>query len=67
MEPFSDGVIAIVITIMVLELKPPHGASAGTLRTLLPASPASRPGWATASPPRCRSRSTARCCGLRRS
>ena len=26
MEAFSDGVLAIVITIMVLELKPPHGA-----------------------------------------
>jgi uncharacterized membrane protein len=36
MEAFSDGVFAIVITIMVLELKPPHGASATTLRALLP-------------------------------
>jgi uncharacterized membrane protein len=26
LEAFSDGVIAIVITIMVLELKLPHGA-----------------------------------------
>ena len=26
MEAFSDGVIAIIITIMVLELKVPHGA-----------------------------------------
>jgi uncharacterized membrane protein len=25
-EAFSDGVIAIIITIMVLELKVPHGA-----------------------------------------
>ena len=25
-EAFSDGVIAVIITIMVLELKPPHGA-----------------------------------------
>ena len=26
LEAFSDGVIAIIITIMVLELKAPHGA-----------------------------------------
>jgi uncharacterized membrane protein len=30
---FSDGVIAILITIMVLELKVPHGA---TMEALLP-------------------------------
>jgi uncharacterized membrane protein len=33
---FSDGVIAIIITIMVLELKPPHG---GDLSALLPLAP----------------------------
>jgi len=27
LEAFSDGVLAIVITIMVLELRPPHDAS----------------------------------------
>ena len=27
LEAFSDGVIAIIITIMVLELRPPHDAS----------------------------------------
>ncbi len=26
LEAFSDGVLAIIITIMVLELRPPHGA-----------------------------------------
>ena len=26
MEVFSDGVLAIIITIMVLEMKVPHGA-----------------------------------------
>jgi uncharacterized membrane protein len=36
LETFSDGVIAIIITIMVLELKAPSGA---TLRSLLPLTP----------------------------
>lgn len=36
MEAFSDGVIAIIITIMVLELRVPHGAEPGALRPLLP-------------------------------
>jgi uncharacterized membrane protein len=36
LEAFSDGVIAIIITIMVLELKVPHGASLDALRPLLP-------------------------------
>jgi len=35
-EAFSDGVIAILITIMVLELEVPHGADAAALRPLLP-------------------------------
>ena len=29
LEAFSDGVIAIIITIMVLELKVPHGCRTG--------------------------------------
>jgi uncharacterized membrane protein len=33
---FSDGVIAIIITIMVLELKAPHGTSLAALRPLTP-------------------------------
>lgn len=36
LEAFSDGVIAIIITIMVLELKVPHGSDFATLRPLLP-------------------------------
>jgi uncharacterized membrane protein len=36
LEAFSDGVIAILITIMVLELRPPHGADFQALRELLP-------------------------------
>jgi len=36
LEAFSDGVIAIIITIMVLEMKVPHGASLQDLRPLLP-------------------------------
>jgi uncharacterized membrane protein len=36
MEVFSDGVIAIIITIMVLELRAPHGADLAALRPLFP-------------------------------
>ena len=36
MEAFSDGVIAVIITIMVLEIKPPHGTKLSDLRPLLP-------------------------------
>jgi TMEM175 potassium channel family protein len=36
LEAFSDGVIAIIITIMVLELRPPHGHTLESLRPLLP-------------------------------
>jgi uncharacterized membrane protein len=36
LEAFSDGVIAILITIMVLELKVPHGAELSTLFPLWP-------------------------------
>jgi uncharacterized membrane protein len=36
MEAFSDGVIAIIITIMVLELKVPHGADLAALRPMIP-------------------------------
>jgi uncharacterized membrane protein len=35
-EAFSDGVIAILITIMVLEFKAPHGTDLEALRPLLP-------------------------------
>ncbi|MDR6944343.1 TMEM175 family protein [Mucilaginibacter pocheonensis] len=35
-EAFSDGVIAIIITIMVLELKVPHGDSLASLKPLIP-------------------------------
>lgn len=36
LEAFSDGVIAIIITIMVLELKVPHGERIDTLAPLIP-------------------------------
>ena len=36
LEAFSDGVLAIIITIMVLELKAPHSASLKDLAPLLP-------------------------------
>jgi len=35
-EAFSDGVIAIIITIMVLELRAPHDTNLGGLRPLVP-------------------------------
>lgn len=36
LEAFSDGVIAIIITIMVLELKVPHGENFAALQPLIP-------------------------------
>lgn len=36
LEAFSDGVIAVLITIMVLELKAPHGHDLEAIRPLLP-------------------------------
>jgi len=36
LEAFSDGVMAVIITIMVLELKVPHGADLAALRPLVP-------------------------------
>jgi uncharacterized membrane protein len=36
LEAFSDGVIAILITIMVLELKTPEDATLGALRAIVP-------------------------------
>jgi uncharacterized membrane protein len=36
LETFTDGVIAILITIMVLELRVPHGADLNAMRPLIP-------------------------------
>ena len=36
MEAFSDGVLAIIITIMVLEMKVPHGSEWSDLKPVLP-------------------------------
>ena len=36
LEAFSDGVIAIIITIMVLEMKVPHGTGLADLKPILP-------------------------------
>jgi len=36
LESFSDGVLAIIITIMVLEMKVPHGVTLDALKPLLP-------------------------------
>ena len=37
LEAFSDGVIAIIITIMVLELKIPHGTTFEVIKSIIPA------------------------------
>jgi len=36
LEAFSDGVVAILITIMILELRAPEGTTLGALRPLVP-------------------------------
>jgi uncharacterized membrane protein len=36
LEAFSDGVLAIIITIMVLDLRPPHSIELGSLKAVLP-------------------------------
>lgn len=36
LEAFSDGVLAIILTIMVLELKVPHGVTLSSLRPIVP-------------------------------
>ena len=36
LEAFSDGVIAIILTIMVLELRPPHESEISALAGLMP-------------------------------
>jgi uncharacterized membrane protein len=36
LESFSDGVLAVIITIMVLEMKVPHGGDVAALLPLLP-------------------------------
>jgi uncharacterized membrane protein len=36
LEAFSDGVLAIILTIMVLEMKVPHGDSSTALRPIVP-------------------------------
>ena len=36
MEAFTDGVLAIIITIMVLEMKIPHGSELSSLKPLFP-------------------------------
>ena len=36
LEAFSDGVLAIIITIMVLELKVPHATELAALKPMLP-------------------------------
>jgi len=37
LEAFTDGVMAVLITIMVLELKVPHGTDPAALEPILPA------------------------------
>ena len=35
LEAFSDGVLAIIVTIMVLEMKVPHGTNLEDIRPIL--------------------------------
>src|SRR5437868_2127773 len=35
-EAFSDGVLAVIITVMVLEMKAPYGTSLASLRPVFP-------------------------------
>jgi uncharacterized membrane protein len=42
LEAFSDGVLAIIITIMVLEMKAPHGSAWEDLKPVLPVFSATR-------------------------
>jgi uncharacterized membrane protein len=37
LEAFSDGVFAVIITVMVLEMKVPHGSELRALEPVLPA------------------------------
>jgi uncharacterized membrane protein len=39
LEAFSDGVLAIIITIMMLEIKVPHGSGLADLRPVIPVFP----------------------------
>ena len=43
MEAFSDGVVAILITIMILELHPPAGSDWAALQPIIPSALASVP------------------------
>src|SRR5947209_16318042 len=36
LEAFSDGVLAVIITVMVLEMKPPHGTTLTVLKPVIP-------------------------------
>jgi uncharacterized membrane protein len=36
LEAFSDGVLAVIITIMVLDLRPPHSTEIGALLSVVP-------------------------------
>lgn len=36
LEAFSDGVLAIIITIMILEMKVPHGSNPGVIKPVMP-------------------------------
>ena len=50
LEGFSDGVLAVIITIMVLEMRAPHGADAAALLPILPGSMRTLPFRAATEP-----------------